>query len=366
MGFYLSQYEFRLFGKQLHFENLQTNYKLHQNIYSDFTIGSGNINTIINATKNNNGQYVIVTDLNPTFKTNSDFYEFNTGILFGAKLTTDIYSATVYSTSNKTYSPEINLLRSDRSQLVISHIDKTKQLFPFADGIDVINLKNIAYNVWSKKKVSTLWSLLFYPFNPKVSLLRLYRDPDYELELFDKISQQKKSSMYLSTEATAKAVPIAHWLIKFPGYSNVMSIASERILLNSEVTFDMDKDQKIVLTALKNGSHYISIDTLGDSKGFEIYGYSSTNKIYCFMGQSCPLNSEMKLYYHLPLEPLSQFKVILYKNGQIFDTKTTTSGDFTINQKGVFRVQVKLNTALPFPDNNKWLTWIFTNNFYFN
>lgn len=368
-GFYLSQYQFDLFGKEIKSNNLFYNYKLHQNIYTNLSIGSGTYSSISEESKRTQSKFILFTDLNPSVNLDQDRYLLNVGQLFGAKILNGENSYTVYSDSNKTainYYNSSYLENYPQDVIVIDHLNTNLKPIPFADGLDVINLKNLANKVWINKKVSTLWSLLFYPFNPKLALLRLYRDPSDELRIFDQVSQKKKTNLYLSSEATAKAVPITNWLIKFPSYENVFNMASERLLMTSELSSSMDQDKKAIFSSLKSGSFYVSIDTLGDSTGFEAYIISKRHNQYLFMGDEGRFDSSLRLYFKLPKEPNVFHEVVLYKNGERIDHRNTSVGDFPITSKGVYRIQVRVSANLPFPDADKWLTWIFTNNFYIN
>ncbi len=368
-GFYLSQYKFDLLGKEIKSTNIFYNYKLHQNIYSHISIGSGTYTSISEESKRAQSKFILFTDLNPIVNLDQDRYLMNTGQLFGAKILSPDHSYTVFSTTNKNiinyYNPTY-LENYPQDVIVIDHMNTNLEPLDFADGLDVINLKTLANKVWLNKKVSTIWSLMFYPFNPRLSLLRLYRDPDYELRIFDQMSLKKKRNLYLSSEATAKAVPITNWLIKFPSYENVFNMASERLLMTSELSSNMENDRKAIFNSLKSGSFYISIDTLGDSTGFESYLISKRQSRYTFMGDETSVDSSLRLFFKLPRELNVYHEVVLYKNGQRFDHRNTSTGDFPITEKGVYRIQVRLSTSLPFPDADKWLTWIFTNNFYVN
>ncbi|MBC7754969.1 MAG: hypothetical protein H7Z71_12075, partial [Moraxellaceae bacterium] len=50
-GLYLSQYKFDLLGKEIKSTNIFYNYKLHQNIYSHISIGSGTYTSISEESK---------------------------------------------------------------------------------------------------------------------------------------------------------------------------------------------------------------------------------------------------------------------------------------------------------------------------
>lgn len=368
-GFYLSQYKFDLLGKEIKNTDIFFNYKLHQNIYSNMSIGSGTYSSISEESKRSQSKFILFTDLNPSVNLDQDRYIMNTGQLFGAKIINDKNSYTVFSTSNKNiinYYNSTYLENYPQDVIVIDHMNTNLEPMSFANGLDVVNLKNIANKVWINKKVSTIWSLIFYPFNPKVALLRLYRDPDDELKIFDQMSLKKKMNLYLSSEATAKAVPITNWLIKFPSYENVFNFASERLLMTSELSSNMEYDRNAIFSSLKAGSFYISVDTLGDSTGFESYLISKRHNQFTFMGDETSFDSSLRLFFKLPREPNVFHEVILYKNGERVDHRNTSVGDFPITGKGVYRIQVRLSTGLPFPDADKWLTWIFTNNYYVN
>lgn len=366
-GFYLSQYQFDLLGKEVKSPNIFYNYKVHQNIYSQMSIGSGTFSSISDELKRTQSKFVIFTDLNPIVTLDQDRYLMNVGQLFGAKILTDKKSYTVYSPIQKNPASyyDLNELKNNLSQiLVVDHLNTNREAVEFADGLDVINLKNLATKAWTNKKVSTIWSLVFYPFNPRLSLLRLYRDPDDEIQKFDIESQKRKINLYLSSEATARAIPITNWLVKFPSYENVFDMASERLLMTAELSNNMDVDKKAVFEGLKKGNFYVSVDTLGDSTGFETYMISKRYNQHIFMGSEFKFDPTLRLYFKLPREPNAFHEVILYKDGQRIDHRNTSIGDFPITSKGVYRLQVRLDTNLPFPDAHKWLTWIFTNNFY--
>lgn len=369
-GFYLSQYQFDFFDKETKLKpGFFYNYKTHLNIYSEVSIGSGGYSTIAEEAKHVKSKFIIYTDVNPETQLLPDSYYLNIAQLYGAKILSPDFSYSVYSHSYKNTQDYYNqnyLTNYPENQIVISHLEKPlPNDFPF-DGIDAINLKTMANRVWKTKPFSTIWSLIFFPFNPKVSLFRLYRDPTDELRLFDQLSLERKTNLYLSSEVTAKAVPMTNWLIKFPSYEQVLSLASIRLLTPKELINDIESDSKQAFEILKSGSYYISIDALGDSTGFESYIYSKNKNEYIFMGGRTAHDPSMNLFYHLPKEPNVYYEVVLLKDGKRYDYRTVSSGDFKINEPGVYRLQISLNTKLPFPDANKWLTWIFTNNFYVN
>jgi hypothetical protein len=110
---------------------------------------------------------------------------------------------------------------------------------------------------------------------------------------------------------------------------------------------------------------YIAFDELGDPAGFETYVINGKEKKHLFLGEVIDFKKDQTLYYKLPSEPNIFFEVVLFKNGIRVDHLNTFEGVFKIKSPGVYRIQVRLSPRLPLPDAVKWLTWIYTNNFYF-
>lgn len=359
-GFYVSQFEFNFFSeKNSNQQTLFNNYRLHLNIFSINSIGSGSSEVIAEEAKNANSNFVVLTDINTTTSFFSDKYISGVAMLYGAKIIDENQkNYSVYSIHNEKTDNVIKIVHFNTDLLKPSVPNKDNR-----DGYDIINLKNIMYKSWKDNKLSTIWSLLIYPFNPKLALIRLYQSPEQEISFFDYESKNRKTNLYLSSEATAKAIPMANWLIKFPSYYHVLSLASMRLLIANEIQGDINKDSQRSFDALKSGSFYISLDTVGDSTGFEVYAHSNKDNIYT-MGSAIDLTKNLKIFFKLPHPPSVFHEVILYKNGLRIDHQNSSSGNFLIKDKGVYRIEVRLSTPLPLPDATRWIPWVYTNNFY--
>jgi len=151
-------------------------------------------------------------------------------------------------------------------------------------------------------------------------------------------------------------------LVKFPSYESSFSIASQHILSQSELTGDITQDNGKIMQALKQQRSYVAFDALGDSDGFEVYILQKNKKF--FLGDDIKLHNNLNLYYKLPSEPNAFYEVVLYRNGVRLDHLNTFEGIFKINTSGNYRIQVRLSPRFPLPDAIKWITWIYTNNFY--
>lgn len=381
-GFYLSQFELNFIQRKVKTTDFYYDYKLGMNIHSNLSIGSEPLSVILSEAKLADNKFILMTDLNPILKIPDDNYLQNIGVLQGAKYGYKDSRLIYYSLNEKNLglrSGESQLQLSDilsesplknpNSLLILAHPYKigfnwNGELPPGLDGIELVNLKSMSQRSWGHSKLSTLWSLLLYPFNPKLALIRLFQEPSEELLLFDEISQKRNFIGFQGAEASARAIPLADWLVKFPSYERVLSIASNHLLLSSELSGNMSEDKFKILSALKNGQFYICFDALGNPKGFETYLYTNASTKKYPIGSNLSFSKNLKLYFKLPAEPTAFYEAILLKNGHRIDTLNTFEGVFKITSPGVYRIQVRISPRLPLPDAIKWLTWIYTNNFY--
>ncbi len=381
-GFYLSQFEFNFIPRKVKTTDSYYDYRIGMNIHTNLSIGSEPLSVILSEARLAQNKFILVTDLNPQMKIPEDSYLQNIGVLQGAKYGYKDSRLIYFSTAEKSLG-----IRTGESQLrlsdllseepsknsnavtILAHPYKagfnwTGEIPVGLDGVEIVNLKSMSQSSWNYSKLSTFWSLLLYPFNPKLALIRLFQEPSEELFLFDEVSQKRKFVAFQGAEASARAIPLADWLIKFPSYERVLSIASNHLLLTSELSGNMFEDRKKILSALKTGQFYICFDALGDPKGFETYIYQEGSSKKSSLGATVERAKKLRLYFKLPAEPTSFYEVILLRNGKKIDTMNTFEGVFSISEAGTYRIQVRISPRLPLPDAIKWLTWIYTNNFY--
>lgn len=255
----------------------------------------------------------------------------------------------------------------DTGTLVLAHPFHTR--YPWSgdypkglDGIEVINLKRVLEVAWRDSKINSIWSILTYPLNAHLSLLRVYKDPHEELELWDKLTQERKVIGLMGTDATAKAILFPNYFIKFPSYTTAFSVASNHVLLKSELTGDFKADKKKLLSALQDGQLYLSLDIVGNPKGFWSE-MRSKGKTYLF-GSEFKHTEDTQLVIHLPSTPLVPFEVRIIKDGENFATSNSTDTVLDIHSPGVYRIVIRILVPLPFPEGKKWVPWIYTNPFY--
>lgn len=229
-------------------------------------------------------------------------------------------------------------------------------------GIETINLKSIWQEAWNKTRVSFTWSLLTYPFNSQLSLMRMYLEPKRELSLWQSLNKRRPTSAFLGNDTTAHALPIGKGLFKFPTYLDSFKIASSHVLLRSELTGQLTSDKEKIFRALMAGQFYNSLDLLGDPKGFSAELIDGRTTL--LFGGKTTFKPNLKIKVSLPEKPQLPFEIGLYKDGLLQQTSNEQNALFLIREKGVYNIFIRAIPTLPPPDGRKWLPWIYTNAFY--
>jgi len=383
-GFYISQYEISVIPKRLKPESASGYYDYRGviNVHSNISIGSSPPSQIAAAAKSAGLDFMVLTDLN-AFNTSipNDSYSQNVLFLSGGKYSY-LDSRLIFYSPNKsligTNLGEAQIRLADMltqkeggnrdSLLVLAHPFKlgfswTGDLPHGLDGIEVLNVKSLSVQAWQHSKASVIWSFLVYPFNPEFSLARLFMEPTDELALFDKTTLQQRIYAFAGAEASARAIPLANYLIRFPSYERNFQIATNHVLLASELTGNLNSDRQKIFSALKKGQFYLAFDALGDPEGFLTVVEEKSGRAH-MMGSQVKFAKGMTLNVRLPSVPRSFFEIVVYKNGERFKTINEAEAALPILEPAVYRVQVRVAVSMPLPDANRWISWIYANPFY--
>jgi hypothetical protein len=382
-GFYLSQSNLTVIPGDLKRESPSGYYDYGgvTNVRTNLSNGSSSPLQVIAEAKLAGLDYIFLTDLNP-FQNLESMNGYNSNVLVSnegeysfldARLLyydinighrpTDRGETQVYFTDllSKKYNENKETL------IVLAHPFRQGPTWsgPYPsglDGVEILNPKSISADAWGRSKLNVIWSFIIYPFNPRYAFLRLFREPSEEIALWDKLSQERPTLAFGGVDASARAVPWANALLKFPSYQTSFEITHNHVLLNSELTGNYQKDRQKIFTALRRGHFYLSLDLLGDPKGF-IATIEDHDRSF-LMGDRLKYSRGLKLKAQLPIEPTAFYEIILYKNGEREATSNTVELEHILIGPGVYRVSVRVSPLLPFPEGKKWITWIYTNNFY--
>lgn len=225
-------------------------------------------------------------------------------------------------------------------------------------GLEVLNIRQEIARMWRDSRLSTAWSVLIYPFNPDLALVRLFADLDTSFENWDRLSRDRRVFGILGTDAGLPS-SILGITVRSPSYETLFGLATNHVLLRTELTGDYESDRGKILSALVAGQTYFAFDVLGQTKGFATW-YEDSNGIRS-LGSRVRLEDGSRLMVRLPKKPNVPFETVILRDGLSIMTSNSTETEFRILQPGVYRVVVRLFVSPSLFDGGRWIPWIITN-----
>ncbi len=230
------------------------------------------------------------------------------------------------------------------------------------DGIEVINMRQQWQERWFQDRSDFIWSIFTYPWNPQLSLLRLIKEPERELELWDHLNKQKPTLGFLGNETTAKIFRLFGLNFTFPSYEKSFRFASNHILLASELTGHLETDRKKIFRSIKEGHFYFAFDAIGDPKGFAAYVKRGEKRF--LIGSKVTLEKNDQLVVELPKGLVAPTVIEIYRDGEQYYHSNDKILLMSLSDPGSYRIEVKIQPKMPLPDSERWLAWIYTNPIY--
>lgn len=360
----------------------QYDYKGVVNVHSEMSSGSGSIADIVKAAQETSLDFIIINDLNVFDKpkehegyyndlmvlVDAEYGYLNSRLLnFGSNVK---WEMTGPGDSQVMFTDILNRKEKDPKEglFFVAHPFKkdyewSGEIPPGLDGLEVINLKKIWQHSWLYQRASFLWTILIYPFNPRLAMIRLFEYPSQELNLWDQVSKTRKFTGIAGSDAEAKIKLFDAVNVQFPSYPTLFSIVSNHVLLNSELTGQFARDQEKILRALKLGQFYLSLDLLANPKGFVAVLKTANHQVHP-MGTEIKIEKGQKIFVQIPKRPLVPFEIALYRDGEKVMAANETSAEYAVDKPGVYRVMVRVIPTFPIPDGKRWIPWIFSNPFY--
>lgn len=386
-GVYVSHYDLRVvFGEMTLRESpLFHDYQGVVNVHSNLSTGSGSISDIVEAAQQSELDFIFITDLNQfdlSTKTQEGYHD-NLLVMVDSEysyLNSRILNFGVPDKRNLDGPGRAQVFFADllnqkkfahnEGALYLAHPLKPKYAwqgeYPAGlHGIEIINLKSVWQNGWLSSRWSFLWSLLIFPFNDRLALLRLFSDPREEVALWDELNKKNPTAAIAGADAEANIRVSNNFSLRFPSYHTLFSLVRNHVLLTSELTGDAPADRKKILEALRKGQFYMSLDILGNPQGFYC-AVVNANKISYPPGSALSWAAGLDLIVRLPQKPKVPFEVEIYKDGKRIAQTNSLSTQFPLHGPGVYRVKVRVIPTLPLPDGKKWIPWIYSNPIYVN
>ncbi len=383
-GVYLSQFDLNIVDKTL------TN-RIHPDGYYDYvgvlnvhttkSTGSGTPQEVIHAAQKSGLDFIFINDSND-LKPDKELERYHDHLLVFVDSEVSHLDSRVLIYGKKNYSDftslgQVQALISDSLSndevnnpegglLVLAHPFKRgfgwQGDLPLGfNGIEIINLKSIWQNAWHNQTLSFFWSILTYPFNPELALVRMFPFPKRELGLWDQMNSKQQTLGFAGADADAK--------LKFPkdlnipSYETLFNIVRTHVILNSELTGNSLEDSKKIKTALQRGNFYVSLDLMASPIGFNTF-VTQNDELNKPMGSRLSLSPDLNLIVQLPTKPLYPIDIMIYRDGERVLSSNSLTTTYKIHEPGVYRVVVRIIPTLPLPDGKKWIPWIITNPFF--
>ncbi|MDQ3374873.1 MAG: hypothetical protein M3521_13420 [Acidobacteriota bacterium] len=331
---------------------------------------TGNFDELIDGAKKNALDFVVMTEHTSEFFDSSEMTlrGVHNGILFvnGQEVETAsrdrfllLKGSAEAGEADKISTPDfLRQIHTDNKLAFITYPEKHQTWDTDFDGIEVFSLHTNA------KKMNpvlvlfdAVWSYYSYP---ELVLAKYFQRPGENLQRFDEVTVQKKSTLFAGTDAHSN---IGFHLfgddagnkiinVKIDAYETIFRTVRNHVLLEKDREFN----QENLLDALKNGHCFVGFDALSVTEGFLFTAENGAEmKI---MGDEITLTETLNLKISAP--QIARF--VIFKNGEkIFEETDKTEINFHAKEKGTYRTEVYLDSlGAPFDK----MPWIISNPIY--
>ncbi len=241
----------------------------------------------------------------------------------------------------------------------VTYPEKHKTWNADFDGIEVFSLHTNA------KKMNpffvlfdAIWSYYSYP---ELVLAKYFERPDENLQRFDEVAAQRKSTLFAGADAHSN---IGFHLFGDDAGNKIINLKIDRYetifrAMRNHVLLEKDEPltQENLLQALKDGHCFIGLDALSETNGFSFT--AAENGIESrIMGDEIALTENLNLKASAP----QTARFIIFKNGEKIHEETSAARiNFPAKEKGTYRTEVYLDSlGEPFDK----MPWIISNPIY--
>lgn len=227
------------------------------------------------------------------------------------------------------------------------------------DGMEIWNEDA----VWRQNNPFDLMvSLLLYPENDQLALVRLARTPDENFAKWDELLQQRHVAGVCAadTHARIRLGPLRDW--HFPGYVASLRVAREHLLVSPDAGGGNPAlaSATELVDAIRTGHSFCGLDSLYPSDGFtfRISDDASSG------GPGDTLHWTGKARLHVSTPGSSSLPLVkLFRDGHEIDEQETRSIDEPVSSPGRYRAEVFLRQP-GVTGWRRWTLWVFTNPVY--
>lgn len=235
------------------------------------------------------------------------------------------------------------------------------------NGVEVYNLYTNARQI--NPVVMFLDGLWSYRSYPDLLFANFYHRPTESLQKWDEAVRQKGKS-FVATAGNDAHANVGLSLndssgktllgFKLDPYERSFRLVRLHVLeqwpLNGQMSFPPPLKDGQLLSDISHGHCFIGFDVFGDTSGFRFSAHDGDEAR--MMGDEIKLENEVRLSVRLPV----QGRIVLLKDGSVIhDDAGMSTKDYTVSEKGSYRVEIYL-PQLPQPAGEQ--PWIISNPIY--
>jgi hypothetical protein len=153
--------------------------------------------------------------------------------------------------------------------------------------------------------------------------------PEHNLREWDRMCQARRVVAIGGLDAHQFGIRIAgHVPLRLMGYTRTFKQLHTHVLVERELTHELEHDRALVYEALREGRCYIANDQVADARGFA----------FPHMGEELPFEPGIELHAHTP-RPAD---IRLLRDGTTVAQTASSELRHSIELPGVYRVEVQL------------------------
>ncbi len=221
------------------------------------------------------------------------------------------------------------------------------------DGIEVYNLYTNARRInYLTLFFDGLWSYRSYP---ELLFTRFYERPAESLRQWDELNRAGNVRVVATAGNDAHANVGVHFGdetgsrffgVRLDPYERSFRVVRTHVLLNA----GQQLNAETLVEAIKSGHCYFSFDLFSDATGFSFHASNQNERK--IMGDEIGLGEGVRLEVNAPVAS----RMVLIRDGAVVQTENAaTHREFTVSQKGVYRVELYLNQLQTFVGDNPWI-----------
>jgi hypothetical protein len=224
------------------------------------------------------------------------------------------------------------------------------------DGLEIWNEDA----VWRQNNpFDLLLSLLIYPENDQLAMVRLARTPEQNFAKWDELLVQRPVVGMCGSDVHAKTKLSTRVYLRFPGYVPSLEVAREHVLLGANAAKASAAE---ILDGLRKGHSYCALDALYPSSGFAFR--VSSNGASGGPGDFLAWRGSGRLSVSVPPDT-SQPLIKVIRDGREIINREAWTVDESAPGPGRYRVEVFLRQP-GLTGWRRWTLWAFTNPVYVN